>query len=418
MHWSKTRHVSYRKCPRQFFYANVAAPMNPKIAALAGRESAHLLRHSVVRDILLGLVEAGEADAVDVEGCLKDAHVILAKSLENDLDVKAQLTIVKQCLVAFVSAELAEIRKTTRLYTSTGNPVEFSYDGLSIMAAPELVLDRGKAVEILSFKTGSSSFREARESLLHAAGLTAWGRSVLGCLDRPIVVTEIFLREDCLRIDQCLSDHEMREFVRDARATAAEYSASAKIRDFPARPDVKRCRFCDFTSACPEWQEFAERDYDLAALRQKAAEGGKEPKPPEVLRDLFLCHVGREKETTVYPLARALESAGISYWLDEAEILLGDHIVLKINSGLRSSRFVLCFFSKAFIDQGWPEGEMESALSIEFAKREPRVLPVIVGDSTPILDAYPLLAGKRHAKWSDGLHRLVEDIKRLLKREK
>jgi hypothetical protein len=213
--------------------------------------------------------------------------------------------------------------------------------------------------------------------------------------------------------------NQMTSFVASAKETARSYSASAKIRDFRAQPDAAGCRFCQFQSICPEWQDFAEVDYDLAALRAAVGRGRAEAVaaiPGE--RDVFLCHVGREKEAIVRPMYRALEAAGITSWLDEAEILFGDSIIQKINEGLRTSRFLLCFLSEDFVGRGWPEGEMAAALSAELSSGGQRVLPVIVGEPEAILREYPLLRAKRYVSWADGADNLVAEIQRVLERER
>ena len=418
MHWSKRRHVSYKECPRRFFYEAIAAPQNRKIAELAEQQGGPLLRHSVVRDIILGLVNARDAAPPDLESLVESAREILTRGLEDEVEIGGQLSIVEQCLGAFLEQELPDIRKAAIVYVSPGDPVEFAYGGQTMMAAPEVVLRRDGGLEIICYRTGGSDFRKGAESHLRAGGLTAWARGALRYLDGAIQVTEVYLREDCLRFETTFTDDELRRFVGDAKETARAYSASAKIRDFPARPDYQGCRFCNFQSICPEWQDFAEVDYDLAALRANIEQGEPQEEPLREERDVFLCHVGAEKETTAGPTYRALEAASISAWLDEAEILFGDSIVRRVQAGLRSSRFLLCFISDAFIDRGWPEAEMEAALTAELSNGEPRVLPVIVGDPEPILRQYPLLGRKRHYRWSDGLAGLVEEIQRVLERER
>lgn len=419
MHWSKTRHASYAKCPRHFFYANVAAPLNERIAALTKQDSIHLLRHNIVKDILLGLIEAPEGEIPVVGPLIESGCAILTKASKNEADAAGQASIVEQCVNAFVTRELPDLRSAKVLYTGSEGAAEFVYDGLAMMAAPEVAVDRGAGIEVLSFKTGGSRFRREDETLWRAGGLTAWVRSSLKIYDRPVQVTEVFLREDCLRVDVILSDERMREFVTSAREAAKRYSASAKIGDFPAQPDINGCRFCEFQSVCPEYQDFAEVTYDLAALRQAAGgTRGKTNDKKAEIKDVFLCHVSSDKEGVVRPVARALEAAGISYWLDEAEILVGDSIIKMMNDGLAKAQFLLCFLSESFVGHGWPQAELESALSAEFSSGNVRVLPVMVGDPAPILNAYPLLKQKRYAKWDDGIDVLVEEIRRVLEREK
>ena len=66
-------------------------------------------------------------------------------------------------------------------------------------------------------------------------------------------------------------------------------------------------------------------------------------------RDVFICRAGADKERHVRPFAALLTSAGITYWLDEAEIAWGDRITEKINDGLGRCRYVLVFLTEAFL---------------------------------------------------------------------
>jgi hypothetical protein len=55
------------------------------------------------------------------------------------------------------------------------------------------------------------------------------------------------------------------------------------------------------------------------------------------IREIFLCHASEDKAAVVKPLAEALNKAGISNWLDAAELEWGDSITQKINEGLSKS---------------------------------------------------------------------------------
>lgn len=417
MHWSKSRHVSYASCPRRFFYENIAAPMNPAIGALAKTNSPHLLRHTLVREIALSLVQTTH-DIDQLSSIMQSAREILSRSLTDDVVVNAQISIIEHCIRSLIEHELTDLQNATQLHVSSGDPSEFSYDGISMMTLPELVLDRGGALEVISFKSGSSRFRDEDDFFLRAAGLTAWARSVMRWVDHPVRVTEIYLKEDCLRQERTLTDEEMRSFVIVARDMTAKYSRSAKVRDFPAKPEAGRCRFCAFRTICPEWEDFAEVDFSLEALKRGIRDSQRDSTPAAAVatRDLFLCHVDAEKESTIRPLVRALAASGISYWLDEAEILVGDSIIKKVNDGIRKSRFLLCFLSQSFVGRGWPEIEVSAVLNAELSKGGTRVLPVIVGDPQPILQEYPLLSAKRYLRWEDGVEAVVREVTKLLER--
>jgi len=134
-------------------------------------------------------------------------------------------------------------------------------------------------------------------------------------------------------------------------------------------------------------------------------------------RDVFLCHSSEDKVSVVRPLHAALTAAGISCWLDEAEVHWGDSIVEKINEGLRDSQFVVVVLSETFLAKPWPRRELSSALSIESSTGGVRVLPLLVGSPEgrqAIFDQLPLLRDKLHMTWEGGPARLTAALRRRL----
>lgn len=420
MHWSKTRHTNYETCPRKFFYCDIAGPRNPKIAALSEEQAPPLLRHEIVRNIINGIIRDHESKALEIDEYIESASEILNKVIDNQYEINAQMSIIEACISNFINCYQVELEDCEVLYVSDGKPVEFVYGGLSMVALPEVALDKGSKILVICWKTGSVDFHNERDFYLRAGGLTCWVRSVLKELEKEVVVSEIFLRDRCEVFNIFFTDEEITSFLSEAREAAEKYGASARIKDFPARPDSSNCRFCPFTTICPEWLTFAEIGYSILALSKSLSSEDHEAEEAEITdhRTVFLCHVSEDKERLVKPVARLLESKGITYWLDEAEILWGDSLTGAINEGLKMSDYLICFISDAFIGRGWPEGELGAILSTEFSKRTRRVLPIIAGDKERILDEYPLLRDKRHINLEDGLDNMFNKLSAVLKRRK
>ena len=139
--------------------------------------------------------------------------------------------------------------------------------------------------------------------------------------------------------------------------------------------------------------------------------------PAEPAREFFLCHVSDDKDTMVRPLARALEAQGMSCWLDEAEILVGDSLITAVQTGLKSSRYLVCFITDAFFERGWPNAELEAALSMQLGGRAMTVLPIIDCDTEKYKADYALLSPKKAARWSDGIDGLVAELRRVRDRD-
>lgn len=69
--------------------------------------------------------------------------------------------------------------------------------------------------------------------------------------------------------------------------------------------------------------------------------------------DVFISHASEDKGTVARPLREALTKLGITVWLDEAELRIGQSLRRKIDSGIRSSRFgVVVLLSRSFAKDG------------------------------------------------------------------
>lgn len=148
----------------------------------------------------------------------------------------------------------------------------------------------------------------------------------------------------------------------------------------------------------------------IAELEQE-----KIPAAKEFKRDVFLSHASEDKKRYVIPLAKALRKNGISFWLDSAEIKWGDAITEKINQGLTSSRFVIVFISRSFLNKRWPKSELNSALQLENSRNQKVVLPLLVENDKNILEKYSLILPKLYLEWKIGANRIAGALKDLLK---
>jgi len=418
MHWSKSRHTTFTKCPRKFFYGEIASHRNPDIGTLSENKSPQLIRHDVVRKIVSSTIKMGPLKTPSLEVLVNTGREILAKSINDEYKLNAEMSIVEICLSNFVTFYESRLKPTEYIYVTDGNPVEFVYNGISMMALPEFVANRGDLIEIYSWKTGSFDFSNEEEFRLKACGLTCWARSVLKILDKDISVVEVFLRSDCKTQETLFSDEDIRSFIEEARSVSEKYGASAKIRDFPANADMQNCRWCEFKGICPEYCSYAEADYSVETLLEtlKNPEECPEIKDQEYSKDVFLSHVSEDKKEIVRPFARLLEARGISYWIDEAEIKWGDGLTKSINRGLRESQYIICFLSKHFLERGWPEAEIGSMLSEQFSDGKKRVLPIIVSEEKAVLEEWPLLKNIKYQLWNVGKDKIVEELMGVLNR--
>lgn len=110
--------------------------------------------------------------------------------------------------------------------------------------------------------------------------------------------------------------------------------------------------------------------------------------------DVFVSHASEDKDAVVRPLAEALRARGVTVWLDEAEMRIGDSLRRKIDYGLAHSTFGVVVFSRQFFSKGWTQYELDGLVT-RAVSGEQSLLPVwhdITKDE--VVKASPSLADK------------------------
>ncbi|MCD0448317.1 DUF1883 domain-containing protein [Actinocorallia sp. API 0066] len=79
--------------------------------------------------------------------------------------------------------------------------------------------------------------------------------------------------------------------------------------------------------------------------------------------DVFISHASEDKATVARPLRNALISHGISVWLDEAQLKIGNSLRRKIDQGIRSSRYGIVILSAPFFSKGWTNHELDGLVT-------------------------------------------------------
>jgi hypothetical protein len=111
---------------------------------------------------------------------------------------------------------------------------------------------------------------------------------------------------------------------------------------------------------------------------------------------VFISHSSEDKPR-VRKLANDLMREGISVWIDEAEIKIGDSILEKINQALLYSDVVLALLSKNSIKSSWVRKEIETAFSKNLEGASSLIIPVLL-DSLESDEIPPAI---RNVKWVD-----------------
>lgn len=120
---------------------------------------------------------------------------------------------------------------------------------------------------------------------------------------------------------------------------------------------------------------------------------------------MFIAHSSIDKPF-VRRLAKRVRDSGVSVWLDEWEILVGDSITVRISDGLRESDYLAVVLSKASVSSPWVERELGAGLMRELSGQGVVVLPVL----KEACKIPPLLADKYYADCSSDFEKGVIDL--------
>ena len=127
--------------------------------------------------------------------------------------------------------------------------------------------------------------------------------------------------------------------------------------------------------------------------------------------DVFISHASEDKDAVARPLARALETAGLTVWYDEFELRIGDSLRRKIDYGLAHSRFGIVIISRDFIKKGWTNYELDGIVT-RTVSGEQVMLPIWHNITKDEVIAYsPTLADKvaRNTE-TDSIEDIVHEI--------
>lgn len=122
-------------------------------------------------------------------------------------------------------------------------------------------------------------------------------------------------------------------------------------------------------------------------------------------RVAFLSHSSADKPF-IRQLAADLTAAGITVWLDEQRIKVGESIPEKISQGLAESDYFLLAISQNSVESEWVKKELNGALINEVQRRSVHVLPLKL-DNAKIP---PAIADKKYADFSKSYKGGLEEL--------
>jgi hypothetical protein len=136
--------------------------------------------------------------------------------------------------------------------------------------------------------------------------------------------------------------------------------------------------------------------------------------PEEYEYQVYLGHSSLDKEV-VRQIRDSFERNGIRYWYDEEQLSTAGSVPSRMESGLRSSRYLLVCASANFIEAPWGMREYESVLNLDVKRRDnPKVLVLKLYENESDDVVIPLLVSgnKRWRYWvPDEFQQLVDILK-------
>ena len=119
----------------------------------------------------------------------------------------------------------------------------------------------------------------------------------------------------------------------------------------------------------------------------------------------FISHSSKDKPF-IRQLTTDLTKSGISVWLDEQRILVGDSITEKVSQGLAESDYFLIALSDASVSSPWVQKELNSALISEIEKRKVKILPLKLSEC----EIPTLIKDKKYADFTASYKSGLEDL--------
>jgi len=92
---------------------------------------------------------------------------------------------------------------------------------------------------------------------------------------------------------------------------------------------------------------------------------------------IFLSHSSKDK-FFARKLAEALTRYGVTVWIDEAELRVGDSLIDKISSAIHATDFVAAVLSHSSVNSNWVKKELQLAMSREIDGKQIVVLPILI----------------------------------------
>lgn len=139
------------------------------------------------------------------------------------------------------------------------------------------------------------------------------------------------------------------------------------------------------------------------------------PHEHESQYDVFISHASEDKDSVVRPLKELLEKQGLSVWLDEERLRVGDSLREAIDGGIRISSYAVIVLSPDFFRKSWPVRELDAFVDSE-GHPSRSLLPVWHKVSSSDVKRFsPLIGNLFGASTRHGLEYVAEKIMKAIR---
>ena len=134
--------------------------------------------------------------------------------------------------------------------------------------------------------------------------------------------------------------------------------------------------------------------------------------------DVFISHAAEDKDEIVRPLANALKASGLTVWYDEFELVIGDSLRRKIDTGIAHSKFGIVVLSAHFFAKGWPQYELDGITTMSVSGKQ-AILPIWHNlTKAQVIAESPSLADKVARNTADfTIEEIAEEIAQVIQRQ-
>jgi hypothetical protein len=125
---------------------------------------------------------------------------------------------------------------------------------------------------------------------------------------------------------------------------------------------------------------------------------------------IFISHASEDKEAVAAPLAELLTQRGLTVWLDQWELTLGDSLRRSIEQALSQTSFGVVILSPEYLRKLWPMRELDGLFSMETPDRK-LILPVLHNlRHDELTRRWPMLSDRLSCSTDRGLAVVADQI--------